>query len=215
MKLIQIGAAIAATSMLAGCLGSTGNKVSATPEAFAEGFQATTGLGVTTTPLDGRATYTGEMQIMTLANGQESGSIRGALELTADFASATPFTMSATNFSGEINGEETTFSGTLTHDQSTNSQAFNEIRTTALPAIAGNRELSALALSFGGTLTEDATGVENKFEPGSNLMGNFYGNDGQAVAGAVGVAITPTGGTSAITGANFGAQTGGQFYAEQ
>ena len=40
-------------------------------------------------------------------------------------------------------------------------------------------------------------------------------SDGQAVAGAVGVAITPTGGTSAITGASFGAATGGQFYAEQ
>ncbi len=213
MRLIHISAALAAMSLLAGCFGNNG--VSATPEEFNEAFLAAAGLGVTTTPLSGSATYNGEMQILTLENGSESGSIRGALELTANFASATPFTMSATDFAGEINGQQTTFSGTLTHDQSTDRSAFNEIRTAALPAIAGGGETTSMALSFGGTLTEDATGVENKFEPGSNLMGNFYGTDGQAVAGAVGVAITPTGGTSAITGASFGAATGGQFYAEQ
>lgn len=215
MKLFHVCAAVAATSMLGGCFGNGNTNVSATPEAFAEAFQEVAGLGPTVTPLRGSATYNGEMQILTVEPAGETGSIRGSLELSANFGTANPFTMSATNFSGEINGVETTFSGTLTEDQSTDRSAFNEIATSALPAIAGGGETSAMALSFGGTLTEDATGVENKFEPGSNLMGNFYGRNGQAIAGAVGVAITPTGGTSAITGSSSGAITGGQFYAQQ
>lgn len=212
MTMIRLGALAAVTSLLAGCFGS-GTNISATPEAFDAAYLEAAGFGPTITPLSGTATYNGEMQIKTVDTSGETGAIRGALELTANFASASPFSATASNFSGEVNGQAVSFSGTLSSDQATDKSPINELATNPLPAIAGGGETSAMVLSLGGTLTNEDSGVKNEFRPGTNITGNFYGTDGKAVAGAVGAAVLPTGGTSVITGNTSGAVTGGQWYA--
>ncbi|MAM62061.1 MAG: hypothetical protein CMH11_11270 [Maritimibacter sp.] len=216
--MIRIGIAVTLATTLSGCfLTGGGTGISGTKAEFDAAFLDAAGLGPTTTPLSGTATYNGEMQIITVDNAGQSGSIRGAVEMNANFASATPFSAEATNFSGEVRGTEVSYSGTLSSGQATDSSPINLLTTTALPAIAGGGEASAMTLSIGGTLTNEDTGVKNTLNPGSTMNGNFFGNDGKAVGGAVGWSVAVDGGTSAITGTGTGTNgaVGGQWYGEK
>ncbi len=76
--------------------------------------------------------------------------------------------------------------------------------------MAGGGESTSFIVGMEGTLVEDGSGVSNALE--GNLNGQFYGADGAATAGAAGMAVTPTGGTSVLTGSDVRGPVGGQFY---
>jgi hypothetical protein len=217
MTIMKIGVAITLATSLSGCFLTGGANVSGTKAEFDAAFLDAMSEGPTTTPLTGSATYNGEMQVLTVDNTGTTGSIRGAVEMNANFASATPFSAEMSNFSGTVNGNDVSFSGTLSSDQATDSSPINQLATTPLPAIAGGGEASAMTLSIGGTLTTDDTGVKNTLNPGSTMNGNFFGTNGRIVGGATGWSIAVDGGTSALTGTGTGTNgaIGGQWYAEQ
>jgi hypothetical protein len=223
--IIRTALVLTCTAALSGCmmtgwLSGTGNTPSSgsgstssggSKSSFDDAFAKAQGLGPTTTPLSGTATYNGRMHVLTGASA-DTGSITGDVEMTADFGSGTPFSATARNFAGTVEGAPVTYSGTLSSAQATDSSPINSLITSPLPPIAGGGESSSLVLSIGGTLTNDDTGVNNTVNPGSSMNANFYGPDGKAVAGAVAWNVTPDG-TSAITGSASNASVGGQWYA--
>lgn len=183
--------------VLCGCgVLSSSQALDLSADGYDAGFLAVMSEGPAITPVSGSATYSGAIEL-TAPGGR--GDIRGQLELTADFDAATPFSATASGFQGTIDGQDVTYSGTLSSDAASDATPRNEVIITDLPEIASSGEATAMVLSLGGTLTNDDTGVNNALQTRSWIKGNVYGRRAEDLAGTLRFFVLPDG-PSALTG---------------
>ena len=187
--------ATCATMALAGCLGSTsggggggGGTVSSSD--YATNLAAVQGMAPTgDMPTSINATYTGatRMDLRETSGGSVVGEVLADLDLTAawtDGQTTNPWSGTAENFRGTLNGSDFTQAGSLT---------VADAEARSLTSTIG-RTANTISLPTGGTTTI-ATGaatvnlagdVDNDGTPTTVLMslgGSFFGSGGEAISG--------------------------------
>ncbi|MWD27651.1 hypothetical protein E0K89_009215 [Aquicoccus sp. SCR17] len=216
-KMIMAGAAlasIAACSSSGSGSGGSGGPLSA--DAYDDEVSRIQGLAPTgdmPTSLD--ATYTGatKQSLRETAGGAEVGEMMADLQLTADWTegqAGNPWSGSADNFRGTLNGDAFTMDGELTvaaaEAQSLTSTIGRSESTVPLPT-GGTRTIAtgAAMIQLAGEVDDDGTPVDVLM----TLGGSFFGSGGKAMYGTAQTQGFQAGGVRSDLVA------AGDYYAEQ
>jgi len=168
-------------------------------------------IGIATAPKDTTARYVGELQIYTSDGTTRNGSIRGRLQIDGTFDEYTgTLEVAAGGFAGEIGGVPVTYSGTLSDLYALDMNPERRTGTIFDPPGPG----SWFTADLGGTLVNDASGVENTLKAGSQIDGVFRGT-GDTLVGDGTFRIAPNAGTSAITGRSTEADASVEVWADR
>lgn len=167
-------------------------------------------IGIGDAPVNATARYVGELQIYTSDGTTRNGSIRGQLQIDGTFDEYTgTLEVAAGGFAGEIGGVPVTYTGTLSDLYALDMNPESRTGTIFDPPGPG----SWFTVDLGGTLVNDASGVENRLNAGSQVHGVFRGT-GDTLVGNGRFRIAPTGGTSAITGLSTEASVRAELWAD-
>jgi hypothetical protein len=180
--------------------GATGGGTAAV---FDAAFTAAQGQAPTQTALVGTANYSGQAQMTGNASqlGDPDNTITADLDLSVNFDAATaPFSGTASNFQGKLNGNDTNITGTLTADRSANGVNALAVTNIPIPGV-GTVTTTGMALAMQGTLSDPANNISGDSE--MVMTGNFVGPDGAAAWGAGGLVTQGA------------ALSGGTFYIEK
>jgi hypothetical protein len=185
--------------------GTGGGGAAMTSSAYTTKLLEYTFLSPTQTPVSGSASYTGKVQVLTLANQADpTESIFGDVNMAVDFAPGAVKPVSGTvgNFAGQVGGVDVVVAGTLStanaaqNDPNFVSAQFNQPTGVTLTSVTG---------TFAGDLTDPQSALS-----GSATMiisGNLKEAGGQKLAGGNSVSINSP-------NAPFIATSGG-FYADK
>ncbi|MFZ5962060.1 hypothetical protein ACOXXX_03840 [Thalassococcus sp. BH17M4-6] len=164
-------------------------------------------LGPQTIRQTGTVNYEGKTKIDSLdPETQEiNGFFIGDIELAADFDDGS-LSGTATNFEGEVDGEDVTLDGTL---DTANTDDPNVVTQTdiELPANAGTITQGNLIANMRGDLTESINNQTSTVQ--LSLIGSFSGSNAE---GAHGAAAALVGDENSV---GFGFAGGGTFYLER
>ncbi len=183
--------------------GTTGGSTS-TQAAFDTKSQSYIFLVPTSRPITGTANYTGEISMLTQANAADAAeAVVGNLNMGVNFGSGVtnPVTATAGNFSGNVNGQATTLTGTLSTANAIAGDVNSVTATTnQVGTITGvTATLRGAVSGPGGGLSGDARMI---------LNGNLKEAGGAKISGGHQTTIFPTGGGTSIA-------TGGSLYADK
>ena len=163
---------------------------------------------VTTTQLTGTANYKGDVLVDTIANSDPGDYLVGDLDIDMNFDQKTnnPMSGTATNFRGQLGGQDIALNGTLSTSDPLNGSPVNEIgeNSFAVPAPgSGTVFQTGMSLSMAGTITDPSGNPDNSGDALMTLQGTFRGPDGQLVHGAAGGLFEPDSGGVVNLGGQF------------
>lgn len=240
INLIRAGVLGASCLALSACLGSSngttigggggagagGGAGGKTPAEFDAKFDAlssnTSGLVATSTRLQGTATYSGvtRVSLSSTADSTQTGEAFADLAVQADFGNET-IAGQATNFTGTLNGNPVTISGTLDSANAVAPSTLAVVETPlagvpgvpAVPGVPTSIVATSFALNLGGTLSDDTGEIGTVLMGlGGPFVGPLGSNDPAAAYGPTTIVVgQPVGGTN--PGISIGG--GGTFYLER
>jgi len=221
-RLGLMGAAAMAMA-LSGCLsssnggGGAGGTGPVTPADYDTSLNRVQQLGPTgNMPTRLQATYSGATKQNVIDNGTGNtvGEMLADLELTADWTdgqTTNPWSGTADNFRGTVNGQALAITGELTVAEAEANSLSGTIgrsqNTIPLPG-GGSQTVATGAMTVNLAGTVDDNGTDRDFV--MNLGGGFFGDQGQAITGTASTQEWVNGRPNA--GPNSGA---GTFYVEQ